>query len=142
MLFEQISSIIDRLTALVGAGGEWETCKVALFKDGAFVPASDMTYADLVAGECDFTGYARSSAIVWGAPYADSLKRGVVAGGSKQFQASGSAVANNVGGYAVVDSAGTKIIWAESFNAPRVMDENADAIIVVPKYTYGRIQAV
>jgi len=137
MLFESISVRLARLAALVAVSAEWAGAIVGLYKDG-FTPGSNQTYAAFDAAECDFTGYARSAALVWGTPFADSAKNAIVAAASVQFQATGAGTPNSVKGYAVLNAAGTGILWAEDFDAPRLMDENADAIIVLPKYKYAQ----
>lgn len=143
MLFERLAVVLARLNALAAAEGEWNGALLALIQEleEPYTPSSTMTFAGLELAEATFTGYARSTAIVWGTAYADANKRAVLAGGSKQFSATGSAVSNVVTGYAVINAAEDDVLWAELFDEPRLMDENADALIVIPKYVYGRIQA-
>lgn len=140
MLHERIATILARLNALAGVDGEFEDALVALIKqtDTPFVPNGSMTYAEFAAAEANFSGYARSAVVVWGAAFKDDANRGVLMGDSKQFTATAATVGNTVTGYAILDAAGTGLLWAELFDTPRVVDESGDAIIVVPKYTYGR----
>ena len=137
MLFESITVLLARLGVLVGALGEFEDAIVGLYQDG-FSPASNQTYAAFAAAECDFTGYARSAPLVFGEPYADAAKNANVAAGSVQFNATASTITNSVKGYVVLNAAGTGILWAEDFEVMKEMDEDADAIIVLPKYQLAR----
>lgn len=140
MLHEPIANILARLDALTGEGAEFEDALVALIQteDPAFTPNANMTYAEFAAAEATFSGYARSAAVVWGPAFKDSQGRGVLAGDSKQFTASAATIGNTVTGYAVLNAAGNDLLWAELFDTPRVIDAAGKAIIVVPKYTYGR----
>lgn len=145
MIVEPLSVVLARLADLVDVGNEWAGAQIRLFQAG-FTPNRGMTFADLVAAECDFDGYAESSAIVFGTPYADALNRAVLAGGSKQFTCTGATTSNDVGGYAVVNAAGDAILWAEEFTAngmPAPIRVNAanQAITIVPQYTQGGLAA-
>lgn len=117
--------------------GEFKDALVALFKSG-WSPGTGQTYADFEANEADFSGYARSSAVTWGTPYADNANRGVMVAGSKQFTQNAATVSNTVGGYAVLDAAGTGLLFAEAFDTPVTMDAANKAIVVLPKFIYGR----
>lgn len=137
MLFEAIATIIARLTTLAGGGGEWNGAKVGLYKS-TFIPGTGMTYADFAAKEADFTGYARSSAITWGTPYADASNRGVLVGGSKQFTSTDGDVPNTITGFVILNSAGNAILWAEDFASAWTVNAANQARNIVPKYVYGR----
>lgn len=143
MLFEPLTAVKARLGVLIGAAGEFEDALVALFKDG-WEPNTGMTYAEFEAEETDFTGYARSAAVVWGAAGIDDSGNAVVAAASVQFTATAATVSNVVGGYAVLNAAGTGILWAEKFldadgnPAPVTINAAGKFVVVVPKYTLGR----
>lgn len=141
MLHEPVAGLIARLNAMVGVDGEFEDAIVALIQtaDPVFTPNGNMTFDEFEAAEADFSGYARSTAIDWAAAYKDDTNRAVVAGGSKQFTANAATVGNTVTGYAVLNAAADAVLFAELFDTPRVIDESGDAIIVIPKYTVGRM---
>lgn len=145
MIFESVSIVMARLADLHGVGNEWAGALCALFKS-TFTPSSGMTYADFAAAEADFAGYARSAALVFGTPYADSANRAVLAAASVQFTSTGATPNNTIGGYAVLDSAGTGLLWAEMFSlngapTPILIDAASKAITVVPIYRQGRLAA-
>lgn len=143
MLMEAIAIILTRLAALIeDTTGEFDGAKIALF-DETFTPNSAQTYAAMAAAECTVTGYARSAALVWLAPYADASNRGVILGDPKSFTATVDPAGALCGGYAIVNAAGTGLLWAEQFvdeagaPAPKAFVKDKP-IIVLPKYVYGR----
>lgn len=82
-------------------------------------PIKEITIGDLT--ECDFTGYAASSAVAWSLPLIDENGNAFVTGDKKQFRATGSAVANSVIGCALVDAGKTTVYQVDLFlNADQV----------------------
>lgn len=146
MLREPIDVILARLGVLItDTTGEFDGAKVALF-DETFTPSTTMTYAAMAAAECAFTGYARSAAVVWLPAYKDASNRGVLVAGPVAFTPSADPAGALIGGYAIVDAAGTGLLWAEQFTneagapLPRLAVQDVPTIIV-PKYVYGRLAA-
>lgn len=142
MLKESTAVILARLAVQVDTDGEFEDAIVLLF-DETFTPNSAMTFAQVNAAKCTFTGYANSAPLTWTPPYADAQLRGVLLGSAVSFKATADPAGALVGGYAVLNAAGDGILWAEQFTdeagapAPRAVVQG-QAIVIVPKYVFGR----
>lgn len=121
------------LAILVATDGFLDACKVHLFKNNINLSPSNVV-GDFE--EANFTGYAVSSVIVWGAPYTAANQFAEVQGGTKQFNATGDTVGNTVYGYYVTDTAGTGLKYAERFDEGIPMTEAGRSIVVNPKFTY------
>lgn len=107
--------------------------KLRLFKAGVIALTPDATKALLEANECDFDGYPAGGIelATWGDPLVDAGANSVLlAAPSKQFNyVDAAAVANDVGGWFLVDAAGNLRGCAE-FDEPVTMDDNLDAIVL------------
>lgn len=119
----------------VGSEGPYDGAVVRLFKND-IEPHAGMLLADLT--EADFSGYAASSEIVWGPAFTNSANEAVVVGDTKQFNHSGGATANTVYGYYVTNTAGTVLHFAERRNPVETMSKSGDAVLVVPKFSFGQ----
>jgi len=126
------------LTELIASGNAWDGSKVHLFKTNVN-PSPNMVIADLV--EADFTGYAASSAIVWGTPgYLPDGTAAVVGGGKTFTVGSTPSILNTIYGYYVTDSAGTVLLFARKFDAAVVLSAAGQFVIVLPSYpAYGSV---
>jgi len=93
--------------------GSLAGCVVMLVKARTGTPVKEMTIADLT--ECDFDGYAASSAVVFSAPLYDSAGNAFMTGDKKQFRATGDVVENSVIGAALVDSGKTTVYQFDLF---------------------------
>lgn len=124
-------AIVDLLKA---TSGYLDGLVVRLFQnDITLTPAAG--WGDLV--EATFSGYAASSAVVWGSSYVDALGRVHTTAASKQFTASGSTVANVCYGYAVTTSGGSPALkWAVKFPAPVAFAATGNAVIVQPDFAF------
>lgn len=120
------------LQALVAVDALFNGAKVGLFV-GDTVPSQATVLADLTPA--DFTGYALSSAITWGAPFIDENGIPSVVGSMKEFHASDPlTVANDVAGYFVVNGAGDTLLWAERFESEITVAAPTAAVVVVPVF--------
>lgn len=85
--------------------------------------------------ECDFSGYVSQTITAWTAA---QIIAGHASSDAAQltFTRSGGPTSNNVYGYFVTDSAGTKIYWAERDPyAPTSMSVSGDLFRVIPNFT-------
>jgi hypothetical protein len=120
---------IDALTDLVNG----ETWKWVLFSNN-ITPALTTVWANLT--ECTFPGYARINSA-----YASPAIAGAVDGAQSlhaqiTFTCTGGGSAQNVYGYALIDTVGPKIIFAAQIpSAPKVMLNNGDAVLLTPNLT-------
>lgn len=89
-------------------GGSYVDAIVMLYTNPTTLPARGATVASL--GEATFTGYTRSSAIVWGAALVNVNGVPFVTGDKKQFLCTGTAVSNDVNGAAILDATGTNVL--------------------------------
>jgi hypothetical protein len=130
--------LLNDLKAAGPPAGDFNGAKVRLFKQD-MDPTPDTTLAQLDAAQADFTGYAESTAIVWSNAYTNSIDQAVIVGDTKVFAATGSTTTNTIYGYYVVDSAGTKLLYAEKFETgPIPVLEVGHAVPVVPIFTFGQ----
>lgn len=123
------------VTALTATGGSLNGAKVHLYKND-YTPGPGSRLTDLI--EADFTGYAASAALVWGSTFTDELHNAVAAAASVQFNDTGEAVTNTVYGYYVTDGAGAVLLYAERFDSPVPMTGPAQAIVVLPEFSFGQ----
>ncbi len=123
------------LTALVATGtpgGAWNGALVHLYKNN-FTPVAAMLLGSFT--ECDFTGYAASSAVVWNTPGFLPSGAAVVTGDNKQFVVGTTpTVLNTVYGYYLTDGAGTTLLFARLFNAPIVLSAAGQIVDLVPSF--------
>jgi hypothetical protein len=120
-----------KLAAEDGFNGPLTGAKLALFKNNIAI-TNLLTWDDLV--ECDFTGYARSAAVVWADPVmSDNTNLPVIFGDSKTFNCTGSTIENDVAGFAIVTGATPPVLIA-SANFDAIIDLNAgEAIVLSPR---------
>lgn len=125
--------------ALVDTGGYLETVKIRLFKNNLAITPATLT-ADLV--EADYTGYAASAALVWGAPWLDIDDDIVLTAAGVQFQPTGTATSNIIYGWWMEagTSPATTPILAELFDTPVSMDSPLDALFVIANYRFQASQ--
>lgn len=90
---------------------------IRLFKQGlVLTPAT--TQADLVAQECDFTGYAKAKQTAWQDPLLNPLGGASIDSGLAQFAAAAPYTTGNVvGGYWLEDSTAA-LVMASDLSAP------------------------
>lgn len=135
----ELRAILARLVAVApGAAdaGRFNGAKMILFKND-LTPGQATELADLTVPE--FTGYAMSAAIVWGAAFTNDLGNAQVVGGTIQFTVTTPfATAETIFGYGVVNAAGDGLLWCERFATPIDISAAGQAIPVVPSYVLGR----
>lgn len=125
--------LMSILTELTGVGGVLDTAKIHLFKND-ILPGPGTLVSQL--DEADYTGYAASAAINWGAPFINANGQGEVVGPGHQFQPTGTAVANTIYGYWIMPTvASTAPIKIVRFAEPVNLTGPADALIVEPNFT-------
>lgn len=126
----QRRALIDELIA---AGQLLDGLTIHLYKNDV-EPSPTMIVGDFT--EADFTGYVASGVVVWGATYTDPTDNAVTVGDVKQFTASGSAVQNLIYGYMAKD--GAALVMAERFPTPIPIAALGDAVVMVPRFTFGQ----
>lgn len=89
---EGVSAILDDLIT----AGMLLAAKVHLYKS-SFAPNADSTYADFLAAECDYTGYA-STVLTWSAIGTDTADSPTSLSNRAFFQATDAVAPNVVGG--------------------------------------------
>lgn len=121
---------IDRLQDIIDDQANWAWI---LFSNN-IVPALGTVWANLT--ECTFPGYARIAA-AFGAAAAGAVDGAQASQPQMTFTCTGGGAAQNVFGYALVDtSVGVKIIFALQIpGAPKVMLNNGDAVLLTPNMT-------
>ena len=131
---DMVSNNLGELAALADVvAGDLDGALVALWKNN-ITPSRNSTLADL--GEADYTGYAASAAVVWGAPFLNANGDGQVVGGNKQFQPTGTTTTCEVYGYWLEPTAGsTTPVLAVKFSSPVPMTGPLSALIVTPSFT-------
>lgn len=123
---------IDILDALVAVAAPWNGAIVHLYKTLIAI-TPNLVIGDL--DEADFTNYAASSAVVWGAAHYDPLGTPVVAGDAKAFNTGvAPTVFNTIYGYYLTDGAGTKLIFARQFDNPVILTQANQGFEVIPSY--------
>lgn len=123
-------TLLAILNELVAAGNYYNGAKLMLFQNNISLGPT-MVLADLTAA--DFTGYALSSAVTWGAAFLAPGNVPTVAGDLKLFvAASPFTTANTVYGWALVDGAGTTLILARKFDTPISIAAALQAVSVLP----------
>lgn len=127
------TSDLKVLTELKTVDNYLDGAKVMLFKND-IVPTKATVLGDLVAA--DFSGYAISSAVVWGTPFIDANGNATVQAASVQFTQTADTVSNTVHGWGLVgDPGGTPFLAAvERFATPVAMLEAADGLVVDPTF--------
>lgn len=123
---------IAALIALSDTGGAFDGAKVMLYK-APIAPTPDTVLADLVPA--DFDGYAVSTAITWSDPVHMSGLAYSVLGSVKVFIATGDTTPNLIYGFAIVDAAGTGLLYVQPFDAPLAVNEAGNYIQALPTLT-------
>jgi len=97
------------------------------------IPDQDTELADFT--ECDFTGYAASSAIVWGSAYLDATGNGTSAGTAKTFVATGSTITNIAYTYYVTTALGAYLFGGRLL-VPVNFAEAGDGVTLLPTFVF------
>lgn len=119
------------LAVLVGDDSA-EPLKLKLFKND-HTPDVDDTEADYT--EANFSGYGDTDPdLVWGAPFVNGDGKGEIDATEKTFTHDGGGTDNTIYG-AWVTTADDRLIYAERFPAPILMDTAAAAIPYTAKLT-------
>lgn len=101
-------------------------CTIDLYQD-SLVPGITTTQAELAAAVATYSGYAQKSVAALLPPYLDPAGGASTNIATQQFQHSGGAVANNIGG-AWVEDAGGIVRLVIAFDNPVTMAVATDAI--------------
>lgn len=123
----------DALTAACADGGPLFGVTVMLFGNQAN-PNDRTVPADLTPAT--FSGYGPAEDQVFGTPYIaeDGSVRAQIP--SVQFDQTAATVTGLVWGFAVLNTAGTKVILAHQYAQPVSMNEAGDAVIVSPEIVW------
>jgi hypothetical protein len=117
-------STLQLITAPGPPAGHYAGAVIGLYK-APVTPQPRMDVDDLQ--EADYTGYARSSAIVWSPIGQDSQDRAIVISDQKLFKPTGTAITNTIYGYFLILPAGP-LLEVVPFENPRVLDESGDLL--------------
>jgi hypothetical protein len=93
--------------------------KIGLFKNNVTV-VDTTVLADLT--EADFSGYGAAQTLVFGTPFTDGSGRGKMTAATITFTHSGGATANTVYGSFIKDSTTGKLLKAETWDTPFLMN--------------------
>lgn len=116
------------LAALIAASAPFNGAIVHLYMNNVS-PVKNQGVTQFT--EATFTGYAASSALVFGTVLVDVNGVAVLQGGQKEFVASGSTIGNNIYGAYVTDSTGATLLDAWRFaDAPLVIANSGDGVLV------------
>ncbi len=121
--------ILDQLTTLSGLMTDLH---FHLYKND-LIPTEYAAVGDFV--EADFTSYAASSAIVWGASIPAPAGGYQCVGDVKQWAPTDSVTPNTIFGVFVTDVGGTVLRYAERFETPVPMASVADSLAYVPVFS-------
>ena len=113
--------------------GSLAAAKVGLFT-GAPVISPSTVIADFT--EPLFTGYLRKS-ITWSAPFYNGNQQEQVDSGLMQWQPTDGVNPSVVTGFFVINTAGTKLLFAGLFDAPVSMIDATSALPLVVQYLLG-----
>lgn len=124
---------LDLLGTMTAVDGQINGCKIKLFKSNIVpTPATPLSAFD----EADFSGYAVSSAVVWGTPYYQSDGTAIVVGGAKTFTVANPATTPNVVyGYFVVNGAADTLLFSERFSSSVNMATPGQGLTVEPVFS-------
>ena len=105
--------------------------KIRLFKaDAGIILTNATTQAELVAGECDFTGYAAITVAAWNNPLLNPVGGAGIDSGLQQFAtANPYTVGNSVGG-GWVETAGGVLVAAWNYDPARSCNGAGDGVPV------------
>lgn len=120
------------LTELVDTGNFYDGAIMKLIKANISLQGST-TLAALDAIECDFSGYAASSTIVWGTPFFQPSGVPVVVGDAKLFTTADPAPdLNSVYGWYLTNAGGTALLAARLFDSPVILSGPGQGFEVIP----------
>lgn len=123
---------IEILEELIAAGNLFDGALVKLFQND-FQPTKDSILADFTVAT--FSGYAASAAVAWSGPVLNTAGQPVIIGDLKLFTGTSPfTVSNTIYGYYVVDTAGTKLLWAERFALSQIIAAAGQSVQVVPTF--------
>lgn len=129
------ASILGLITdgTLTGAG-PLDGAKVGLYTNEITLN-KDLVYADLE--QPTFTGYAASTAVVWGDSYVTQDDRVLLTGDAKKFECTGGTPSDTVRGYFLYTGTAPNevLLMAEEFENPVFISEVSNGVTVVPVVT-------
>lgn len=126
------ASSLAILQELIATGNLLDGVKLRLFQND-FTPVPASVLADFTIAT--FTGFATSTAVVWGTPYYQQDGTPNVAGDLKTFAAgSPLTVTNVIYGWYLIDGAASVWLAAYRFDQPIPVSIPLQAIPVVPSY--------
>lgn len=123
---------LEMLDVAVDEGGPLYQASLLLLKE-QFTPGPTLTVAEVEAKEADFDGYAMEEDLVYGSSYQAPDGTIRVAPPSVQFEATGDTEPNMIHGWAVVNKAGTKVMYSKLYDAPISIEHADDGLLVIPE---------
>lgn len=120
----------DILDALVAASGLLENAKIKLFVGSQPVSKSSVL-ADFT--EASFDGYAEKT-ITW-VKSKQGTDKWALNGGLQLWVATGSTVAEQIGGFLIVDSGGTILYGGQQFDTTVPVGDAGDKVEAAPVFT-------
>ena len=118
----KIALLTQQLAAGPFAGSN---CKMMLFDTLTALAHTD-TLSTLSAHELAFSGYARQTVTGWGTPTLTSDKHARSQAGTVTFSNTSGSPSNTITGWALVDTAASKVIHAGLYDTPFVIGDGED----------------
>jgi hypothetical protein len=121
------------LAAMIAAGAPFHTITIGLYNTlVAFSP--DNVLATFTAVEANYTGYARSAAVVWGTAYLDAAKTAITQGDNKLFVCGDAAAPQDIFGEFWVG--GGLLQRQVIYDSPQPMRDANDYILSQPSLSF------
>lgn len=124
------------LTHAIGSGGMLFGRTLRLFKNN-HIPGPEDSAPDNYQ-ECDFSGYAAKTPVVFGLPYTAPDGSDHVTAPSAQFTATADTMTNTVYGWYLTDDDGGNVYLAERFEQPIPITGPGQAVFATPDYVLGQ----
>lgn len=119
--------------ALIAEDGLLDGAVVNLYQND-LTPTPNTLVGDFTVA--NFTGYAVSSAIVWGTVFTDASNVANSVGDVKQFTCTADGTAQTIYGYYVTVTGALR--FSERFPTPIPVVHAADAVVVLPRFSFGQ----
>lgn len=127
----KIALLLQQLAGGIFLSGN---CKMMLCDTITALDHTD-TLATLAANEVTFTGYARQTVGSWGTPVLTADLHARAQGATVTFSNTGGGASSTITVWALVDTAGGKVIQAGLFNTPFTIPGSSDYLLT-PFFLY------
>lgn len=131
---QTVDTLLDIATMLIGTGGPYNAPKMALYRAG---PAPNRTSILADFDITDFAGLTNLKTVVWGAPFVNAAQCAEVLGAMLSYlTVTAVGLPVSIGGYVIVNTAGTDLLLAEPFPAPLVFTFQGQNQGFVPRLVF------